>query len=81
MTDREALKRLMQETAPATYMPDAETFKEQCNIVISKSLDRLCKLENFLDKWQEQLKLEGIDSKMMVLNDIQYLKGLRIQNE
>ena len=35
--------------------------------------DRLIKLEKYLDKWNEQLAISGVNSKSMVRNDIQYL--------
>ena len=43
MTAKEALKRLKQETAPATYMPDFD--KDECIEIINQELDRLKKLE------------------------------------
>jgi len=43
MESKEAIKRLRQETCPATYMPDFD--KEECLQVIEKDLDRLEKLE------------------------------------
>lgn len=44
MTSKEALKRLKQETAPATYMADFD--KDECIEVIRNDLERLDKLEN-----------------------------------
>lgn len=41
MTSKEALKRLKQETVPATYMPDSYTFKDDCIEVIKQDLDKL----------------------------------------
>ena len=35
--------------------------------------ERLEKLERYLDKWNEQLGIDGVNSKGMVRNDIQYL--------
>ena len=49
---REALKRLKQETAPATYMPDFD--KDKCIEIINQDLDRLDQLE----KNYEKLKLD-----------------------
>ena len=92
MTSKEAIKRLRQETAPATYMPDFD--KEECLKIIEKDLeelekyrrvfippvqklikdlDRLEKLERYLVKWEEQLGIDGINSKGMVRADIQFL--------
>ena len=48
MTSKEALKRLKQETAPATYMPDSYTFKDECIEVIKQDLERLETLEKFV---------------------------------
>ena len=31
------------------------------------------KMITYLEKWQEQLKIDGVNSKGMVANDIQYL--------
>ena len=41
--------------------------------VIESKFKRLELLESYLDKWEEQLKIDGVNSKGMVLNDIQYL--------
>lgn len=92
MTSKEAIKRLRQETAPATYMPDFD--KEECLKIIEKDLeelekyrrvfippirklikdlDRLEKLERYLVKWEEQLGMDGVNSKGMVRADIQFL--------
>lgn len=92
MTSKEAIKRLRQETAPATYMPDFD--KEECLKIIEKELeeleqyrkvmippirklmkdlDRLEKLERYLVKWEEQLGIDGVNSKGMVRADIQFL--------
>ena len=92
MTSKEAIKRLRQETAPATYMPDFD--KEECLKIIEKDLeelekyrrvfippvqklikdlDRLEKLERYLVKWEEQLGIDGVNSKGMVRADIQFL--------
>ena len=46
MNSKEALKRLKQETAPATYMPDFD--KDKCIEIIQKDLDRLEKLEKII---------------------------------
>ena len=71
MTSKEAIKRLRQETAPATYMPDFD--KEECLKTIEKDLNRLEKLERYLVKWDEQLGMDGVNSKGMVRADIQFL--------
>lgn len=41
--------------------------------VIEKALQRLEVLESYLVRWNDLLKIDGINSKSMVLNDIQYL--------
>ena len=75
MEVKEAIKRLRQETAPATYMPDFD--KEECLQVVEARLDELEKkiklYEAYMIKWEEQLKISGVNSKGMVRADIQYL--------
>ena len=39
------------------------------------------KIENHLKKWSQQLKISGVNSKSMVLNDIQYLLKKMEENE
>lgn len=46
MNSREALKRLKQETVPATYMPDFD--KDKCIEIIKKDLDKLETLEKII---------------------------------
>ena len=41
--------------------------------------ERLEKLERYLDKWNEQLGIDGVNSKGMVRADIQYLIKERIE--
>lgn len=41
--------------------------------------ERLEKLEKYLDKWNEQLGVSGVNSKSMVRNDIQYLIKERVK--
>lgn len=40
---------------------------------VEKDLKRLDLIESYLDKWLHQLSKDGYNTKMMVLNDIQYL--------
>ena len=47
MNSKECLKRLKQETCPATYMPDFD--KDKCIEVIEKDLDRLEKLKKVIE--------------------------------
>lgn len=54
MTAKEALKRLKQETAPATYMPDFD--KDKCIEIIQKDLDRLERLEEENTKLKQALQ-------------------------
>ncbi len=72
---KEAIKRIRQETAPATYMPDFD--KEECLQVVEAKMDELEKkiklYESYMMKWEEQLKISGVNSKGMVRADIQYL--------
>lgn len=82
MKFKEAIKRIRQETAPATYMPDFD--KEECLKIIEEEYENLrlrnrklegeiAKYKSYMFKWQDQLKVDGVNSKGMVLNDIQYL--------
>lgn len=50
MTAKEALKRLKQETAPATYMPDFD--KDKCIEIINQEFERL----EALEKENQELK-------------------------
>ena len=61
MTSKEALKRLKQETSPATYMNDFD--KDECIEIIKQDLKRLEKLE----EENEKLKVENdelLDNKL-----------------
>jgi hypothetical protein len=58
MTSKEALKRLKQETAPATYMADFD--KEKCIEIIKKDLDRLEKENIKLKQAIKVLKEKGL---------------------
>lgn len=73
----EAIKRIRQETCPATYMPDFD--KEQCLKVIEDSIkqkdDTIQALKEYLIKWDDMLQLDGVNSKSMVRNDIRHLLG------
>lgn len=40
---------------------------------VESKLDRLDKIERYLDKWNKQLSIDGVNSKSMVANDIQHL--------
>ena len=64
----DAIKRLRQETCPATYMPDFD--KEECLKTIE---DEFKSIKSYLAKWNEQLAVSGVNSKGMVRSDIQYL--------
>lgn len=44
---------------------------------LEKGLERLEKLDHYLPKWEEQLKKSCVNSKGMVLNDIQFLNRER----
>ena len=80
----EAIKRVRQETCPATYMPDFD--KEKCLKVIEDSIkqkdDTIQALKEYLIKWNDMLQVDGANSKSMVRNDIQHLLGkLGLNNE
>lgn len=80
----EAIKRIRQETCPATYMQDFD--KEQCLKVIEDSIkqkdDTIQALKEYLIKWEDMLQLDGVNSKSMVRNDIQHLlRKLGFNNE
>ena len=71
----EAIKRIRQETCPATYMQDFD--KEECLKVIEDSIkekdDTIQTLKEYLIKWNNMLQVDGVNSKSMVRNDIQHL--------
>lgn len=80
----EAIKRIRQETCPATYMQDFD--KEQCLKVIEDSIkqkdDTIQALKEYLIKWNNMLQVDGVNSKSMVRNDIQHLlRKLGLNNE
>lgn len=84
MEVNEAIKRIRQETCPATYMQDFD--KEQCLKVIEDSIkqkdDTIQALKEYLIKWDDMLQLDGVNSKSMVRNDIQHLlRKLGLNNE
>ena len=70
-----SLKRLKQETCPATYMDDFDKDKEI--EVLKQAVLRLDQLERKLDRWAELLKCDGVNSKTMVANDIQFMRETR----
>lgn len=51
MNSEEALKRLKQETAPATYMPDFD--KNKCIEIIKQDLDRLEKIKGIFEDMKD----------------------------
>ena len=59
-------------TAQYTRIPITEHEQEAFN-QIEEKLKRADKLESYLQKWSKQLKIDGVNSKSMVLNDIQFL--------
>ena len=73
MTSKEAIKRLRQETAPATYMPDFD--KEECLQVVEARMDELEKkiqlFNAYLIKRAEELQLSGVNSKALVRAEIE----------
>ncbi len=61
----------------ATYKEEVETLK-----TIKVTLLKAQELESKLQRWYELLSTDGINSKQMVKNDIQYLlKGNRNQED
>lgn len=77
MEVNEAIKRIRQETCPATYMQDFD--KEKCLKVIEDSIKEkdatIQNLKEYLNKWNNMLQVDGVNSKSMVRNDIQHLLG------
>ena len=75
MEVNEAIKRIRQETCPATYMQDFD--KEKCLKVIEDSIKEkdatIQNLKEYLNKWNNMLQVDGVNSKSMVRNDIQHL--------
>ena len=66
MKVKEAIKRLRQETAPATYMPDFD--KEECLQVVEEAIKLY---QAYLIKWDEELGISGINSKASVRAEIE----------
>lgn len=81
MTSKEAIKRLRQETAPATYMPDFD--KEECLKVIEKELEELDNFKALLNKYE----IKDIKALEELINDyddmakslIQYALGIEVE--
>ena len=48
---------------------------------VYQACNNYCLLKSYLAKWKKQLQVEGVNSKSMVLNDIQYLLNEVIKNE
>ena len=82
MTSKEALKRLWQETAPATYMKDFD--KKECCDAIEKDLEKLEQIKVKIDeeiKKQEKIIIEydNYAWKTQKLNT-DFLIAVRIKN-
>lgn len=77
MEVNEAIKRLRQETAPATYMSDFD--KEECLQVVEARIDELEKkiklFKAYMIKWSEELGISGINSKAIVRAEIEKVLG------
>lgn len=56
MTSKEALKRLWQETAPATYMKDFD--KKECCDVIERDLEKLARALKILDVFKREIFID-----------------------
>lgn len=80
MNSKEALKRIRQETAPATYMPDFD--KKECCDVIERDLEVLQELKEILLKShrienhlinqdEDEVKYEVVDTILPVI----YIEG------
>ena len=54
--EREALKRLKQETAPATYNADADTFKNECIATLEAALDVLDLIKPLCEAYETPVK-------------------------
>jgi hypothetical protein len=74
--EREALKRLKQETVPATYNADAETFKDECLATLEAAIDKKEELESKLQRWYDLLSMDGINSKQKVKEEISNLLNI-----
>ncbi len=74
--DKDNLKILKLQAQALAYY-DAIILLQTSGVLLDS--DRLIKLETYLDKWNEQLGIDGVNSKDMVRNDIQYLIKERIQ--
>ena len=73
MTSKESLKRIRQETAPATYMKDFD--KKECCDTIEKDLEILEKIEKNLKGFGFSQEYQGFILKLdaMPLNDMDKL--------
>ena len=54
-----------------------DTITKQALLNVSNGIARLELLERYLIKWQQQLNVDGVNSKSMVLNDIQFLLNIK----
>ena len=52
---------------------DDDTITREAIEYVKSKIERLNRLENYLDKWNKQLGIDGVNSKSMVANDIQHL--------
>lgn len=50
-----------------------EIEAKECGNIIGKDLDKLDKVVSYLNRWDQLLAKDCINSKAMVRNDIQYL--------
>jgi len=50
-----------------------DTLTREAIDYVKVKMERLERLENYLDKWNKQLSIDGVNSKSMVANDIQHL--------
>jgi hypothetical protein len=76
MTWQEAIKRLKQETVPATYNADAETFKDECLATLEAAIDKKEELESKLQRWYDLLSMDEINSKQKVKEEISNLLNI-----
>ena len=71
--EKNAIKRLRQETCPNTYMPDFDKEKELS--IVEKGLQERDELKAQISKWIEMLSFEGCNSKEQVSAEMKIILG------
>ena len=75
----QAIKRIRQETCPATYMADFD--KEACLQVIEADVKEKRRLLSLISKWYKQLKTDGKNTKQIVAEEMKLVLNNAIESE